>query len=205
MPGGFNGRVLIVGRKIVGKALVGSTVNPMDKGGKEYKDLWKDSNPNERNANGRTRSGLYRLFIPAQNSLEGFFDIHGHPVIEDPSDDVPGIDGDIINQGSRQYLKNERDSLKDDPSELNEVTRQFPFTEDEAFRDSIDGSLFNIGKIYQQVEYNDELFPNPVVKGNFVWKDKDKGGCVLPRCKRQVSRVVDAPSKSKKCHQNGSG
>ena len=165
---------LIVGRKIVGKALVGSTVNPMDKGGKEYKDLWKDSNPRERNANGRTRSGLYRLFIPAQNSLEGFFDVYGCPVIEDPSDDVPGIDGDIINQGSKQYLKNERDSLKDDPSELNEVTRQFPFTEDEAFRDSIDGSLFNIGKIYQQVEYNDELFPNPVVKGNFVWKEKDK-------------------------------
>ena len=109
---------LIVGRKIVGKALVGSTVNPMDKGGKEYKDLWKDSNPNERNANGRTKSGLYRLFIPAQNSLEGFFDIHGHPVIEDPSDDVPGIDGDIINQGSKQYLKNERDSLKDDPQSL---------------------------------------------------------------------------------------
>jgi len=165
---------LIVGRKIVGKALVGSTVNPMDKGGKEYKDLWKDSNPNERNANGRTRSGLYRLFIPAQNSLEGFFDVHGHPVIEDPGCDVPGIDGDIINQGSKQYLKNERDSLKDDPSELNEVTRQFPFTTDEAFRDSIDGSIFNVGKIYQQVEHNDELFPNPVVKGNFMWKEKDK-------------------------------
>ena len=60
---------LIVGRKIVGKALVGSTVNPMDKGGKEYKDLWRDSDPNERNANGRTRTGLYRLFIPAYESL----------------------------------------------------------------------------------------------------------------------------------------
>ncbi len=52
--------------------------------------------------------------------------------------------------------------------------RQFPFTTDEAFRDSIDGSLFNIGKIYQQIEHNDELFPNPVVKGNFIWKEKDK-------------------------------
>jgi hypothetical protein len=161
---------LIVGRKIVGKALVGSTVNPMDKGGKEYKDLWNDSNPNERNANGRTRSGLYRLFIPAQESLEGFFDEHGHPVIENPSSDVSGIDGDIINQGSKQYLKNERESLKNDPSELNEVVRQFPFTEDEAFRDSIDGSLFNVGQIYEQIQYNDELFPNPVVIGNFVWK-----------------------------------
>ena len=60
--------------------------------------------------------------------------------------------------------------MKDDPSELNEVTRQFPFTTDEAFRDSIDGSLFNIGKIYEQIQYNDDLYPNPVVRGNFVWK-----------------------------------
>jgi hypothetical protein len=165
---------LIVGRKIVGKALVGSTVNPMDKGGREYKDLWADSNPEERNANGRTRSGLYRLFIPAHESLEGFFDVYGKPIVSDPDSPVDGLDGDTINIGSKTYLKNERESLKGDPSELNEITRQFPFTTDEAFRDSIDGSLFNIGKIYQQVEYNDDLFPNPVVKGNFIWKEKDK-------------------------------
>jgi len=165
---------LIVGRKIVGKALVGSTVNPMDKGGRQYKDLWKDSNPLERNANGRTVSGLYRLFIPAQDSLEGFFDIYGKPITSDPENVVEGIDGESISIGSKTYLKNERASLKHDPSELNEVTRQFPFTEDEAFRDSIEGSLFNIGKIYQQIEHNDELFPNPVVRGNFIWKEKDK-------------------------------
>ena len=171
---------LIVGRKIVGKALVGSTVNPMDKGGKEYKDLWEDSNPLTRNANGRTISGLYRLFIPAQDSLEGFFDIYGYPVIHNPESPVEGIDGESITIGSKRYLKNERESLKHDPSELNEVTRQFPSTEDEAFRDSIEGSLFNIGKIYQQIEYNDELFPNPVVKGNFVWKEKDKEAVFSP-------------------------
>ena len=165
---------LIVGRKIVGKALVGSTVNPMSKGGKEYKELWADSNPLERNANGRTISGLYRLFIPAQQAIEGFFDKYGQPVVSTPKEAVEGIDGDMISIGSREYLKNERESLKHDPSELNEVTRQFPFTTDEAFRDSIEGSIFNIGKIYQQIEYNDELFPNPVVKGNFIWKEKDK-------------------------------
>jgi len=165
---------LIVGRKIVGKALVGSTVNPMDKGGSQYKDLWKDSNPLERNANGRTRTGLYRLFIPAYESLEGFFDQYGMPVIEDPVNVTNGLDGEDIIFGAKTYLKNERESLKDDPSELNEITRQFPFTTDEAFRDSIDGSLFNIGRIYEQIQYNDELFPNPVVVGNFVWKEAQK-------------------------------
>ena len=165
---------LIVGRKVVGKAIVGSTVNPMNKGGNEYKGLWYDSDPNDRNSNGRTRSGLYKIFIPAYDAIEGFFDQYGNPVIEDPDQEVEGIDGDFISVGSKTYLKNERRSFKDNPSELNEVTRQFPFTEDEAFRDSIEGSLFNIGKIYQQIEHNEELFPDPVVIGNFTWKEKDK-------------------------------
>jgi hypothetical protein len=175
---------LIVGKRIVGKALVGSTVNPMNKGGEEYRGLWQDSDPNERNNNGRTRSGLYRIFIPAYEALEGFFDKYGNAVIDNPPNHIPGttrrirfrgdiigIDGEVIDQGSKSYLKNERESFKDDPSELNEIIRQFPFTEDEAFRDSIEGSLFNIGKIYQQIEHNDSLYPNPIVKGNFVWRE----------------------------------
>ena len=171
---------LIVGRKIVGKALVGSTVNPMDKGGKEYKAVWEDSNPNERNANGRTKSGLYRMFIPAYNALEGFFDKYGNPVVSDPEEAVPGIDGEDIMQGAKTYLKNERDSLKSDASELNEVVRQFPFTEEEAFRDSVEGSIFNIGKIYQQIDSNEDLYPNPVIRGNFLWKEMDKEVAFTP-------------------------
>lgn len=165
---------LIVGRRVVGKALVGSTVNPMDKGGNEYKKLWNESDPSERNANGRTTSGLYRIFIPAYEALEGFFDVYGNPVIDDPEEPVEGIDGGVITIGAKTYLKNEREGLKHDASSMNEVIRQFPFTEDEAFRDSIEGSLFNIGKIYDQISHNDELYPNPIVRGNFVWKNGDR-------------------------------
>jgi hypothetical protein len=162
---------LIVGRKIIGTAIVGSTVNPMDKGGKEYKDLWADSNPRQRNDNGRTRSGLYRIFIPAYEALEGFFDRYGNPIIDNPEKPVMGIDDEEVDIGAKTFLKNERKSLRDDHSELNEVIRQFPFTEDEAFRDSIQGSLFNLTKIYEQVQHNDGLYPNPVVIGNFVWEN----------------------------------
>ena len=161
---------LIVGKKVVGKALVGSTVNPMDKGGREYRDIWRDSDPKERNQNGRTRSGLYKLFIPAYDALEGFFDKYGNPIVDDPDQPIDGLDFDIIDKGAKTYLKNEREALTHDASELNEVIRQFPFNEDEAFRDSIDGSIFNVGKIYEQINHNDMLFPNPVVTGNFVWK-----------------------------------
>ena len=162
---------LIVGRKIIGKCLMGSTVNPMDKGGKQYKELWRDSDPNDRNANGRTKTGLYRLFIPAYEALEGFFDEYGNPIVEDPEKPIKTIDGDFVDIGAKTYLKNEREALKHDARELNEYVRQFPFTVDEAMRDSIEGSTFNIWKIYEQIEYNEELYPNPVVRGNFSWKE----------------------------------
>ena len=161
---------LIVGRRIVGKALVGSTVNPLDKGGSQYKEIWRDSDPQKRNANGRTVSGLYRLFVPAYESLEGFFDKYGNPIVETPSSPVETIEGEFMSIGAKSFIKNERDAMRHDARELNEFIRQFPYTTDEAFRDSIEGSLFNIGKIYEQVEHNENIFPNPVVRGNFVWE-----------------------------------
>ena len=161
---------LIVGRRVIGKALVGSTVNPMDKGGQEYKELWKDSDPQERNKNGRTTSGLYKIFIPAYEALEGFFDKHGRPIIETPEQELETLDGETVEIGARQFLKNESEALKHDAREMNEIVRQFPFTTDEAFRDSVEGSLFNIGKIYEQIDHNENMYPDPVVRGNFTWK-----------------------------------
>ena len=160
---------LMVGRKFVGKAIIGSTVNPLDKGGRNYRDLWDMSNPNDRNSNGRTKSMLYRIFIPAYEALEGFFDRYGNPVVENPEEPVMGIDDEEITIGAKTYLKNERKGLSGDSNELNETIRQFPFTAEEAFRDSTKSSLFNIAKIYEQIEYNQDLYPDPVVKGNFVW------------------------------------
>jgi hypothetical protein len=162
---------LLIGRKIIGKALVGSTVNPLDQGGRQYRDLYYNSDPKDRNDNDRTKSGLYKVFIPAYEALEGFFDKYGNPIVEDPKETIIGMDGDIIKIGAKTFLRNERKALTNDSYELNEVIRQFPFTEDEAFRDSTKSSLFNIGKIYEQIQYNDELYPDPVVRGNFFWEN----------------------------------
>jgi len=162
---------LLVGRKIVGKAMVGSTVNPLDRGGRQFRDLYDSSNPKERNENGRTKSGLYSIFVPAYDALEGFFDKYGCPIVEDPEEPVFGIDGEKITIGAKTFLKNERKALVNDSYELNEVIRQFPFTTAEAFRDSSKASLFNVQKIYEQVQHNQELYPNPILVGNFVWKD----------------------------------
>jgi hypothetical protein len=198
---------LIVGRKVVGKALVGSTVNPLDKGGKEFKELWRDSDPKERNANGRTKTGLYRIFIPAYEALEGFFDKYGNPVVEDPDKPFIGLDREVISIGAKTYLKNEREALKHDARELNEVIRQFPFTPDEAFRDSIEGSLFNIGKIYEQITYNETLYPSPIRVGNFVWKDGKPDTEVIfvpdPNGRWRVSWIPKEENRNLKQYKNG--
>jgi hypothetical protein len=162
---------LIVGKKVVGKALVGSTVNPLDKGGANFRKLYVDSDPTDRNENGRTKSGLYRIFVPAYEALEGFFDVYGMPIVENPKSPVMTMDGDMVSIGAKTYLSNERKALSKDGYELNEAIRQFPWTEDEAFRESTKSSHFNIGKIYEQIQYNRELYPDPIVRGNFVWKD----------------------------------
>ena len=161
---------LIVGRNIIGKARLGSTINPLDKGGREGVRLIADSDVMERDANGRTKSGLYHLFIPAYEALEGFFDIYGKPVVEDPKKPIMGIDGKPIDIGAKTYLKNTRRGLENDARELNEHVRQFPWTIGEACRDSVNGSTFNLGKIYQQIEHNMDIYPNPVIRGNFVWR-----------------------------------
>ena len=128
---------LRLGSKIIGKCLMGSTSNALDKGGENFKKLYYDSDPRKRNANGQTKSGLYSLFVPMEYNLEGFIDRYGNPVIDKPTKEVVGVDGAIITQSAVEYWENEVSSLKNDPDALNEFYRQFPRTESHAFRDEI--------------------------------------------------------------------
>lgn len=198
---------LIVGKKVVGKALVGSTVNPLDKGGSNYKKLYYDSDPKNRNDNGRTKSGLYKIFIPAHEALEGFFDIYGLPIVNDPDKATSTMEGDIVKIGAKTYLNNERKALMSDPYELNEVIRQFPWTEEEAFRDSTKTSHFNISKIYEQLEHNSTLFPNPVIRGNFIWANGQQDTKVVfspdPNGKFHVSWLMPFEESNKQLIQGG--
>jgi hypothetical protein len=59
-------------------------------------------------------------------------------------------------------------SLSQDADALNEFYRQFPRTESHAFRDESKQSLFNLTKIYQQIDYNDSLIiDHHVTRGSF--------------------------------------
>jgi predicted small secreted protein len=163
---------LRLGSRIIGKCMMGSTSNALGKGGENFKKLFYNSNVLERNANGQTRSGLYSLFIPMEWNMEGFIDRYGMPVLKMYQEEIVGIDGSYIYQDAINYWQNEVDSLKNDPDALNEYYRQFPRTESHAFRDESKQSLFNLTKIYQQIDYNDSFISEQYVsKGSFEWKN----------------------------------
>ena len=166
---------LRLGSKIIGKCMMGSTSNALSKGGGNFKKLYMDSDPSVRSANGQTKSGLYSLFIPMEWNYEGYIDEFGWPVFEDPKSEVLGVDGEYIHNGVITYWNNEVDAMKSDPDALNEYYRQFPRTESHAFRDESRQSIFNLTKIYQQIDYNDSLIRDRVItRGYFHWKGGEK-------------------------------
>ena len=163
---------LRLGSRIIGKCMMGSTSNSLDKGGDNFKKLYNDSDVTQRNANGQTRSGLYSLFIPMEWNYEGYIDSYGIPVFDTPSKSVEGPQGEIIDLGVIEYWNNEVDGLKKDQDALNEFYRQFPRTTKHAFRDESKESLFNLTKIYEQIDYNEDLRNSiNVTQGNFAWKN----------------------------------
>jgi hypothetical protein len=161
---------LRLGSRIIGKCMMGSTSNSLDKGGDNFKKLYNDSDVTKRNRNGQTRSGLYSLFIPMEWNYEGFIDEFGQPVFNTPEQQAFGPDGELIDVGVIDHWNNEADGLKGDQDALNEFYRQFPRTEEHAFRDETKNSIFNLVKIYEQIDYNEGIRNSAAVtSGNFQW------------------------------------
>ena len=162
---------LRLGSKIIGKCMMGSTSNALNKGGNNFKQLYYDSDVTKRNANGQTKTGLYSLFIPMEWNMEGFIDRYGNPVFSTKTI-VRGIDDEDIQMGAIDYWENEVESLKKDPDALNEYYRQFPRTESHAFRDESKQSLFNLTRLYQQIDYNDSMLSEHyITQGTFSWQN----------------------------------
>jgi len=162
---------LRLGSRVVGKCMMGSTSNALDKGGDNFKKLYYDSDVTKRNRNGQTASGLYSLFIPMEWNYEGFMDSYGLPIFTTPEDPVLAIDNTPVDIGVIEHWENEVDGLRHDADGLNEYYRQFPRTEQHAFRDETKNSLFNLTKIYEQIDYNEELDNlRSITRGSFMWE-----------------------------------
>ena len=105
---------LRLGARVIGKCMMGSTSNALDKGGENFKKLYNDSDVSKRNKNGQTRSGLYSLFVPMEWNYEGFIDSYGMPVFTKPQEGCVGPHGDVIDVGVIEHWNNEVEGLKGD-------------------------------------------------------------------------------------------
>lgn len=136
----------------IGKALLTSTIEDMENGGENAQRIWLASDPATRDANGRTRSGLYRFFLPAYETT--FFDEFGMP----------------MRDKAKEFYLNQRAGLQHDHRALSSIIRKNPFTIEEAFR--VDGQrcLFDAMKLNLQLDtlvYKQNL----TERGNFVWQN----------------------------------
>ena len=199
---------LRLGSRIVGKCMMGSTSNALDKGGDNFKNLYYNSDVTKRNRNGQTKSGLYSLFIPMEWNYEGFIDEYGQPIFNTPK--YPALDphGIEIDYGVIDHWDNEADGLKDDQDALNEFYRQFPRTEEHAFRDETKNSLFNLIKIYEQIDYNEGNRNSSVItNGNFQWVNGKKDTIVVfnpnPNGRFKVSWVPNIKLQNNVILKNG--
>lgn len=135
-----------------GKFLYTTTIEEMEGGGKDFLDLVNKSNFNERNANNRTISGMFVLFLPAYRVHK--FDEYGNSL-----DDL-----------GKRYFMNEREGKKNDEKGLASFIRKNPFTLEEAFRVDSDTCLYNAFKLNERdqfLSWNSQL----TKRGNFTWKD----------------------------------
>jgi hypothetical protein len=199
---------LRLGSRVVGKCMMGSTSNALDKGGENFKKLYDNSNVTKRNKNGQTTSGLYSLFIPMEWNYEGFMDTFGLPIFTSPKSPIKTIDNNTITTGVIQHWENEVEGLKHDQDALNEYYRQFPRTEKHAFRDETKQSLFNLTKIYQQIDYNEEINNRAsTTQGSFMWVNgiKDTQVVFMPNAKGRflISWVPDRNLQNKIILKNG--
>lgn len=170
---------MVQGGSIVGKALIGSTLNPLDKGGSEFQTLYYGSNVKNRDENGETATGLYSLFLPAHKNYERFTDKYGycHEVLK-KGDSFENAQGEIQTQGALQYLETKFKAARSMGSKAYNNTRRLdPISIEDAFRDELQNQLFDTEKINDQLSYNrTSNIEETLVTGNFHWKNGVKFG-----------------------------
>lgn len=115
---------LALGKKFFGKAYLPTTLETMKpKGAPLFKKIWEDSDPLDKDENGRTKSGLYRYFKPQYLGREDFIDEYGNDLIEE----------------AKKFRQNELDNAT--PDGKRKIKRQYPETVEEAFDIDFGGGL----------------------------------------------------------------
>jgi hypothetical protein len=173
--------------RIIGKALLTTTVEDMEQGGAAFKKIW-DNSDHTKKLGKRTASGLYRYFCAADETR--YYDQYGladrHKALDE--------------------ILEERKLLTSDPRSLSAVIRKEPLSWEEAFR--IDGSKC----LYDAMKLNERLDrlswkENITTRGNFVWQGGDKDTRVVWEPSRngrwEVVKLFDSEDDSNKVAKKG--
>lgn len=151
------------GAKVVGKAMIPTTVNPPHAGGLEYREVWDNSDQTKADYLGQTKTSLYRIFIPAYIGFDGYITKYGQSVWGDPTpeevkllSEIDGCPDPTI--GAKQYLENVRKEKENNIEDLQEEIRMNPFSADEVFESANERCIFNLTNLNtREQELIDEL------------------------------------------------
>jgi len=167
-----------------------STVGEMtEKGGANFFRLCSNSHFEKRNKIGQTQSGLFNMFIPAYDGLEGFIDKYGNSIVDDPDEEDiarwpnPIRDSNGVLIGAKRYLDETLEEIllrEDEKSiqEYEEEVRLHPRSFKECFITAGSGSGLNMKKIIRR--YRELKFDKSLTKrGNFVWRNGERDTQVI--------------------------
>jgi len=161
------------GGRVVGKVFLGSTMGKLDKGGEDFKVLYNNSKVIDRQPSGFTSTKLYSYFMPAQTNYEDCIDVYGKCWTKTPPKGTLNTFGEPILKGSIQAIKELYSDAKNQGDvALNAAYRAFPMTEAHAMRDEADACVFNLTKLTDQWDYNEEKNIDKALytRGNFRWE-----------------------------------
>src|SRR5690606_31796666 len=151
------------GARVAGKIFMPTTVNPPTDGGAEYREVWEGSDQEKADYLGQTKTGLYRIFIPAYLGFDGYITKYGESIWKTPTEEQKKLLMEVegcpdYNIGAKEYLDNIRKSLENNPEELQEEIRMNPFSPEEVFESANERCIFNLTNINKrEQELTDKL------------------------------------------------
>jgi hypothetical protein len=177
-------------------------------GGKEFFDLIKSSYYDERNENGFTTSGLFTLFIPAYDGYDECVDEYGLSIIEDPTEPVKNLEGNIVTRGAKTILMNTRKDLEEKGLDLrlNGEIRDNPWTLQEAASKASKNSNFDLSILRTRINQLkfDRVFRTRNI--SLDWKSGFGSEVVVtdnPEGKYTVSYLPPHEARNKKMFDSG--
>lgn len=160
---------------IGGKMLYTSTVEEIEGEIEKYKEFWYRSDPTKPEKNGQTKTGLYKYFVSALETM--FFDKYGFPDREK----------------AREHYQAIRDSLADDPAALVAERRRNPFEEKEAFFLTSKECHFDAGAIEERLDILDGK-KNLYDLCKLDWNDPKKKDFVIAKPARNGHfKIIEYP------------